>query len=141
MSDLNGTMAAAVSGLKAQGTRLRVAAENVANANSTGATPEEDPYRRRVPVFEEALLRDLGQPGVKGVRVKGAEDDPSPFGQRLQPGHPAADANGYVRTPNVDTLVELTDMREATRAYEANLNMLDAARSMGQRALDMLRRR
>lgn len=141
MSEINGSMAAAVSGLKAQSTRLRVAAENVANADSTGQTPEEDPYRRRVPVFEESLLRDLGQPNVKGVRVKKAEEDPSPFGRKLDPGHPAADANGYVRTPNVDTLVELTDMREATRAYEANLNILDAARSMGERALEVLRRR
>jgi len=141
MSEINGSMAAAVSGLKAQSTRLRVSAENVANANSTGATPEEDPYRRRVPVFEEELLRELGQPNVKGVRVKGAEEDPSDFGIRLMPGHPAADENGYVRMPNVDTLVELTDMREATRAYEANLNMLDAARTMGQRALELLRRR
>jgi flagellar basal-body rod protein FlgC len=141
MSELQGSLAAAVSGLRAQSTRLRVSAENIANANSTGATPEADPYRRRVPVFEEALLRSLDQPGVHGVRVTGAEPDPSPFGQRLEPGHPAADANGYVKTPNVDTLVELTDMREATRAYEANLNMLETARRMGERALDVLRRR
>lgn len=141
MSELQGSLAAAVSGLKAQSTRLRVAAENVANANSTGATPGADPYRRRVPVFEETLLRNLGQPGVHGVRVTGAEADPSPFGQRLEPGHPAVDANGYVKTPNVETLVELTDMREATRAYEANLNMLETARRMGERALDVLRRR
>lgn len=140
MAELNATLAAAVSGLKAQTTRLRIAAENVANANSTAAEPGGDPYRRRVPVFEPVLLQALGQPRVRGVRVATAEDDPSPFGQRYQPGHPAANEAGYVLTPNVDTLAELMDMREAQRAYESNLNMIDAARAMGERALDVLRR-
>jgi flagellar basal-body rod protein FlgC len=137
MGDLNASLAASSSGLRAQTNRMRIAAENVANASSTADTPGGDPYRRRVPVFEETLLRESG---AKGVRVIGARDDPSDFRVELNPGHPAADAQGYVKLPNVDALVEVFDMREASRAYEANLNMIEAARNMGARALELLRR-
>lgn len=136
MSDLNAAMSAAASGLKAQTMRIRLSAENVANANTTATQPGEDPFRRRVPVFQ---ARELPSGGL-GVRIVGAMPDQSDFRLRYQPGHPAADENGYVRYPNVDSLVEMMDLREAQRAYEANLNMIEAARAMTSRALDLLRR-
>ena len=136
MDDIRATMSAAASGLRAQTLRMRVAAENVANANSTAQTPGGDPYRRRIPVVTPRSLED----GVRGVRVTGAVDDPSAFKLQFNPSHPAADAAGYVKLPNVDSLVEMMDLREATRAYEANLNMIENARAMASRALDLLRR-
>jgi flagellar basal-body rod protein FlgC len=136
MSDIQAALSAAASGLRAQTVRMRVAAENIANANSTGEGPGAEPFRRRIPLLESTTL----QHGVTGVRVKGATDDMSAFGQEFNPNHPAADANGYVLTPNVDTLVEMMDIREASRAYEANLNMIEAAKAMTTRALDLLRR-
>lgn len=136
MDDIRATMAAASSGLRAQTLRMRVAAENVANANSTAQEPGGDPYRRRIPKLEERALMD----GVRGVRVTGAVDDPSAFRRQYNPTHPAADADGYVKLPNVDALTEMMDLREATRAYEANLNMIENARAMTTRALDLLRR-
>ncbi|MFZ4122588.1 MAG: flagellar basal body rod protein FlgC [Caulobacterales bacterium] len=136
MSDLDATLAAAASGMRAQSTRMRIAAENVANANSTGADPNSDPFRRRIPVIEATQLPD----GARGASVVGARVDMSAFRSEYRPGHPAADAQGYVRLPNVDTLVEMMDLRDATRAYEANLNMIEAARSLTSRTLDLLRR-
>jgi flagellar basal-body rod protein FlgC len=134
--DIRATMAAASSGLRAQTLRMRIAAENVANANSTAQTPGGDPYRRRMPMLEERRLAD----GVRGVRVTGAMDDPSAFRLQFNPTHPGADEAGYVKLPNVDSLTEMMDLREATRAYEANLNMIENARAMTTRALDLLRR-
>lgn len=136
MDDIRATMTAAASGMRAQTIRMRVAAENVANANSTAETPGGDPYRRRIPMLEESRSRD----GVHGVRITGAFDDPSAFKREYNPSHPAADETGYVKLPNVDTLSEMMDLREATRAYEANLNMIENARAMTTRALDLLRR-
>lgn len=136
MSDIDAALAAAASGMRAQTLRMRIAAENVANANSVGDDPTQEPFRRRIPLLETTTLSD----GVQGVRVVGAASDQSAFRSEYNPSHPAADADGYVRLPNVDTLVEMMDMRDATRAYEANLNMIDAARSMTARALDLLRR-
>lgn len=136
MTDIQAAISAAASGMRAQTTRMRVAAENVANANSTGASPEDEPFRRRIPLMESTMLAT----GAQGVRVRGASYDMTAFRQEFNPSHPAADADGYVRLPNVDTLVEMMDMRDATRAYEANLNMIEAARSMTNRALDLLRR-
>ena len=136
MSDIDATLAAAASGMRAQTLRMRIAAENVANANSTGDSPGAEPFRRRIPLLESTTLAD----GVQGVQVMGAVPDQSAFRREYNPSHPAADASGYVRLPNVDTLVEMMDIRDATRAYEANLNMIDAARSMTSRALDLLRR-
>jgi flagellar basal-body rod protein FlgC len=115
---------------------MRIAAENIANANSTGVNPNEDPFRRRIPLLESTTLAS----GARGVRVEGAVNDMTDFREEYNPSHPAADDRGYVRLPNVDTLVEMMDMREATRAYEANLNMIEAARTMTSRALDLLRR-
>ncbi|MCR6646467.1 MAG: flagellar basal body rod protein FlgC [Terricaulis sp.] len=136
MTDIQAAIAAASSGMRAQTVRMRVAAENVANANSTGANPGDDPFRRRIPLMETTTLAS----GAQGVRVRGAAMDMTAFRQEFNPNHPAADPDGYVRLPNVDTLVEMMDLREATRAYEANLNMIEAARSMTTRALDLLRR-
>ncbi len=136
MDDIRATMTAAASGMRAQTMRMRIAAENVANANSTAETPGGDPYRRRIPMLEENRARD----GVVGVRVTGAMDDPSAFKREYNPSHPAADTDGYVKLPNVDSLAEMMDLREATRAYEANLNMIENARAMTTRALDLLRR-
>jgi flagellar basal-body rod protein FlgC len=136
MTDIAAAIAAAASGMRAQTVRMRIAAENVANANSTGVNPNEDPFRRRIPLLETTTLAS----GARGVQVNGATADMTAFREEYNPSHPAADENGYVRLPNVDTLVEMMDMREATRAYEANLNMIEAARTMTNRALDLLRR-
>jgi len=136
MTDINAAISAAASGMRAQQTRMRIAAENIANANSSGTNPNEDPFRRRIPLLETTTLAS----GARGVRVEGAVSDMSDFRREYNPSHPAADETGYVNLPNVDTLVEMMDMREATRAYEANLNMIEAARTMTSRALDLLRR-
>ena len=131
------SMLVAASGMRAQAERMRVIAENLANASSTAETKEQDPYRRQVPVFSAELDREIG---AETVHVSGVVQDETPFREEYNPSHPAADARGYVRLPNVDTLVEMMDMRDAARAYEANLNMIDAARTMTSRALDLLRR-
>lgn len=126
----------AASGLRAQNGRMRVIAENIANASSTGRTPQEDPYRRKIVTFSSALDRELKAEVVELGKI---EPDQSDFGQRFEPGHPAADANGYVRTPNVNTLVETVDMQEAQRSYEANLNVIQTTRRMLQRTFEILR--
>lgn len=123
-------------GMEVQGTRLRVVAENLANADTTGSAPGADPYRRKVVSFENRLDRALGQ---QLVRVRGIQADTSGFGQRFDPHHPAADANGYVKTPNVNTFIEVMDMREAQRSYSANLAVLEVSRGMLTRTLDLLR--
>jgi flagellar basal-body rod protein FlgC len=136
MTDINAAISAAASGMRAQTVRMRIAAENVANASSTGEGPGAEPFRRRIPLLESTTLAS----GANGVRVRGSTFDMSAFREEYNPSHPAADTNGYVQLPNVDTLVEMMDLREATRAYEANLNMIEAARTMTTRALDLLRR-
>lgn len=136
MTDIQAAIAAAASGMHAQTVRMRVAAENVANATSTGETPGSEPFRRRIPLLESTTLAS----GVSGVKVMGTARDMSAFRREYNPNHPAAGADGYVQMPNVDTLTEMMDLRDASRAYEANLNMVDAARSMTSHALDLLRR-
>lgn len=136
MSDISSVLQTAASGMRAQTMRMRLSAENIANAGVTATEPGGDPYRRRVPILETRQLDGGGQ----GVRIKGAFEDPSQFRVQFNPTHPAADADGYVKLPNVDSLVEMMDLREASRAYEANLNMVEAARAMTTRALDLLRR-
>lgn len=131
------TMMVAASGLKAQAGRMRIIAENMANANSTAKSPGEEPYRRKIPVFAQALNREMG---VSLVEMERPVLDKSEFGKKHDPNHPAADATGYIRTPNVNTLVETMDMREAMRTYEANLNMIQSTRSMLAKTLDLLRR-
>jgi flagellar basal-body rod protein FlgC len=130
------TISVAASGLKAQSGRMRVIAENIANADSTGDKPGADPYRRKVPTFSRRFDRELEANVVDLGRVR---PDASAFKTRLDPGHPAADATGEVKLPNVNPLLETTDMREAQRSYEANLNALQLARAMIGRTLDLLR--
>jgi flagellar basal-body rod protein FlgC len=127
--------AVAVSALRAQQARMRIIAENLANANSTSRAAGGDPYRRQAPVFEPTPVAG----GGTGVRMARVQADPSAFKSDYQPGSPSADAQGYVKTPNVDPLVEALDMREAQRAYEANLSVIETARAMDQRTLDLLR--
>ena len=136
MAELNSSMKISAAGLKAQGERLRVISENIANAGSTALTPDQEPYRRKLVTFGSELDRELG---ANLVEVGKHSRDPSEFRLRYQPGHPAADDNGYVQVSNVNTLVEMTDMREAQRSYEANLKVLQAARGMLQRTIDLLR--
>ena len=137
MEDLMKTMRLSAAGMKAQGTRLRVISENVANADSLPTEPGKQPYRRRVVTFKNELDRATG---LQTVRVKNVRPDRGEFPQRFDPGHPGADANGYVRTPNVNPLIEMSDMREAQRSYEANLNTLKAARTMLQGTIEILRK-
>ena len=126
----------AASGLKAQSGRMRVIAENIANADSTGRTPNADPYRRRIPTFESIYDSKMQASKVELGRI---ETDRSNFKTRFNPSHPAADAEGFVKMPNVDRLVEAVDMREAQRSYEANLNVISSTRTMLARTLDILR--
>ena len=127
--------AIAVSALRAQQARMRVIAENLANTNSTAKTPGGDPYRRQTPVFHANKVA-----GGMGVKMTGVQGSTTQFVTVYEPGNPAADAKGYVKTPNVDPLIEAMDMRDAQRAYEANLNVIETARSMDQRTLDLLKR-
>ena len=130
------TMAIAASGLRAQAGRMRVISENLANADSTPARPGADPYRRKLPTFVSEFNRELG---VQTVGLGRTETDQSDFRLKYEPGHPAADTNGNVKYPNVNSLVELADMREAQRSYEANVNLITATRRMIQRTIDILK--
>ncbi|HWP16063.1 MAG TPA: flagellar basal body rod protein FlgC [Xanthobacteraceae bacterium] len=129
-------MAIAASGLKAQSGRMRVIAENIANADSTAQQAGGTPYRRKIPTFRAEIDRALEARTVGLGRV---QLDQSDFRSKYEPGHPAADRNGYVKYPNVNPLVEMTDMREAQRSYEANLNVIGATRRMIQRTIDLLK--
>lgn len=131
----NPAMAAAASALRAQQSRMRVIAENIANAESTAATAGGQPYRRQIPVFQ---AREID--GVTGVALAEVRPDMGDFRSEYDPTHPAANAEGYVTRPNVDTLIEAMDMREAQRAYEANLNVIETARAMEMRTLDLLKK-
>lgn len=134
--DLMRSITIAATGLKAESGRMRIISENIANAESTARTPGGDPYRRKVPTFESHLDRDLDAQVVEIGRVR---RDTSDFRLEYEPGNPLADARGYVKRPNVNSLVEQMDMREAQQAYEANLNVIGAARRMIARTLDILR--
>ena len=136
MNDFLSSLRIAATGLHAQNARMRIIAENLANADSTGKTPQEDPYRRRIPTFKAVMDSDVGG---NIVEVGKLAFDQSDFVSRYEPGHPAADSKGYVRYPNVNSLVETMDMREAQRTYEANLNVVTVTRSMLGRTLDILR--
>ena len=125
-------------GLEAQSYRLRVISQNVANARSTGGTPGSDPYQRKTIVFGAELDRDVG---ALSVKVKKTSLDPTPFVVEHDPAHPAANAEGEVKLPNVNLLVEMADMREANLSYEANLQMMKRARSMIAQTIDLMRSR
>jgi flagellar basal-body rod protein FlgC len=134
--DLDRALRISAAGMAAQSTRLRVVAENLANRDSTGESPGADPYRRRTVDFANRLDRAIGAETVGVARIGTARGE---FPTRYDPGHPAADANGYVKTPNVDSLVEVMDMREAQRSYSANLSVLETTRAMITRAIEALR--
>ena len=130
------SIAIAASGLRAQAGRIRVISENIANADSVSQTAGGDPYRRRVPTFTSQLDRTLD---ARVVALGPVRPDTSDFKVKYEPGNPAADATGNVKYPNVNPLVEMTDMRDAQRSYEANLNVVGSTRSMIQRTLDILK--
>ena len=134
--DLMESLMISAAGMKVQGDRLRVVAENLANADSVSETPGGDPYRRKVITFKNALDKELG---LETVQVAKIGVDQSDFRMKYDPGNPAADAKGYVRLPNVNSLIEMTDMREAQRSYEANLRAIEVARNMLQRTIDLIR--
>ena len=130
------TMSIAASGLRAQAGRMRIISENIANAESTPASPGANPYRRKVVTFTSEFNRAIE---ARTVGLGKVTTDSSDFRLKYEPGHPAADNNGNVKYPNVNPLVEMTDMREAQRSYEANINVISATRRMIQRTLDILK--
>jgi flagellar basal-body rod protein FlgC len=135
--DLNTSMIVAASGMRAQSTRMRIIAENIANANSTSQTPGGDPYRRKVATVKSDFDRELNATLVKpGKPVADMTD----FRMQFDPGNPAADSKGYVKLPNVSSLIEVMDMREAQRSYEADISVMEASKSMLARTVDLLRR-
>lgn len=134
--DLTKTMKVSAAGMQAQSARMRTISENLANADSLAATPGGDPYRRKVLTFKNELDRTTGTRMVKADKVV---RDRSDFQRRFDPNHPASDAEGYVLAPNVNSLIEVMDMRQAQRSYEANLNVIEVAKSMIQRTIDILR--
>ena len=137
MDKASETLQIAAAGLRAQSARMRIIAENVANAESTGQTPGADPYQRQIPVFESELDREVN---ARMVRMSDVKTDQSDFRLIYEPGHPAANEQGYVKYPNVSSLIELMDMRDAQRSYEANLTTVEGTRRMLERTLDLLRR-
>ena len=136
MEDITATLRISAAGMRTQGSRLRVIAENIANADLLPSQPGDLPYRRRVVTFRNALDRTSG---LDLVQVKKVESDPTPFARIYEPGHPAADQAGYVLQPNVNPLIEMTDMREAERSYEANLDVIRATKGMLQDTIEVLR--
>jgi flagellar basal-body rod protein FlgC len=136
MMDFIKSIAIAASGMRAQSGRMRIISENIANADSTGTTPGGDPYRRRIVTFHAELDRELG---ARVVQVGQVATDASDFRVRHEPDNPMADAKGDVKYPNVNSLVEMSDFRDAQRSYEANVNVISATRRMLQRTLDILK--
>src|SRR6185312_3693096 len=130
------TMTIAAFGLRAQAGRMRIISENIANADSTPSSPGADPYRRKIPTFQSEFDRAVG---ARVVEMGKVETDTSDFRLKYDPGHPSADKNGNVRYPNVNPLIEMTDMREAQRSYEANVNVITATRRMLQRTIEILK--
>lgn len=136
-SELLNAIKVSAMGMRAQGERVRVITENVANADTGATAPGETPYTRKTISFKNTLDRELGvdlvQVGSVGIDTK------TPYEKKYMPGHPGADANGYVEMPNVNMMIEMMDIREAQRGYEANLSMIEQARSMIGRTIDLLR--
>jgi flagellar basal-body rod protein FlgC len=134
--DLQKALSISARGMNVQTTRLRVIAENLANQDTTGTSPNTQPYRRKTITFANAMDKSVG---AETVRVKKVDRDMGDLPLRFDPGHPAADGRGYVRVPNVNSFVEVMDMKEAQRAYSANLNVLQVSRGMLSRTIEMLR--
>ena len=136
MDALSASLSLSGAGMRMQAERMRIVSENVANAQSTGQTPGAEAFRRKLLVLGSARIAETGHMQPEILRVS---RDPSPFRIELDPAHPAADADGRVLFPNVNPLIELADMREAARTYEANLQMVQQARQMIEMTLDLLR--
>ncbi len=134
--DLQKALSISARGMNVQTTRLRVIAENLANQDTTGTSPNTQPYRRKTITFANAMDKSVG---AETVRVKKVDRDMGDLPLRFDPGHPAADGRGYVKVPNVNSFVEVMDMKEAQRAYSANLNVLQVSRGMLSRTIEMLR--
>jgi len=134
--DLSKAMMISAAGMKAQSVRMRVISENLANASSVAMGPDSDPYRRKVVTFGNVVDKELG---LTRVKVNKVIFDQSDFGLRFEPGHPAADENGYIKTPNVNGLIEAMDMKQSQRSYDANLNSIEVSKKMMMRTLDLLR--
>jgi flagellar basal-body rod protein FlgC len=135
-SDLVKSLSIASTGMKAQSDRLRVVSENIANAQVTGLSPEDTPYRRKTIFFKTELDREMNADTVK---VKRVSTDKSDFQKKYEPSHPAADPQGYVLYPNVNPMVEMMDMREARLGYEANMNVIETSKGLLQQTIGMLR--
>ena len=133
--DLSDALVIAASGMRAQGSRLRVISENLANANSTSQTPGGEPYRRKVLTFGNMLDRTLD---AQVVKVKSIGPDRSDFELKYDPSHPAANADGYVMLPNVNPIIEMADMREAQRSYDANLSVIETSVGMLKQTIAVL---
>jgi len=135
--DFTTSLVVAASGMRAQTDRMRTIAENIANANSTSATPGGDPYRRKIATMSSEFDRELNATLVTSGKPQA---DNTEFRLQYDPGNPNADAKGYIKLPNVNSLVEIMDMREAQRSYEADLTVMDASKNMLSRTVDLLRR-
>ncbi len=136
MDPLSSISTTAASGMRAQTDRLRVVSENVANSSSTAQTPGGDPYQRKTMSFRSSTDSRTGAAIVQSGDI---ERDSSAFELRFDPSHPAADENGYIKLPNVNPLIEMSNMREASRSYEANLSMMENARDMRRQLVDLLK--
>lgn len=134
--DLVNSVHIAAHGMKAQSQRLRVVSQNIANADSTGTRPGDAPYRRKTITFRNRMDKEMG---VDTVRVHRENVDRSEFPRKYEPNHPAADPEGYVEYPNVNPLLEMMDMREAQRSYEANVNVIEVSKSMLANTISLLR--
>ena len=134
--DLSKALTLSARGMEVQSARLRTIAENIANQDTTASSPNAEPYRRKIISFENTLDRTLG---ADTVRVRGISQQPGDLPTRYDPSHPAADAQGYVKTPNVNSFIEVMDMREAQSSYSANLNVMEVTRTMLSRTIELLR--
>jgi flagellar basal-body rod protein FlgC len=134
--DLEKAMSMAAKGMQAQGVRMRVISENMANAETTGKNANEAPYTRKVVTFKNELNR---KEDLREVKVDKILTDKAEYKLKYDPSHPAADNRGYVRMPNVNALIEMMDMREAQRSYEANLGVIEVSKSMLMRTIDLIR--
>jgi flagellar basal-body rod protein FlgC len=135
-ADLSTSLQVSAAGMGVQTARIKIIAENLANQNTTGPGPGADAYRRRTVSFENRLDRALG---VEKVQVKKVGVDKSDQPLKYEPGNPAADKNGNVKMPNVNSFIELMDMRDAEQSYTANLNVASTTRTMLSRTLDLLK--
>lgn len=136
MVDLSNSLFIASAGMRAQGERMKTIAQNIANVDSVAQEPGGDPYQRKVIAFENVLNRQL-QADMVQIRKVGVDD--APFEKKYEPHHPAADESGYVLYPNVNVMVEMMDMREAQRSYEANVQVVDVSKQMMLNTLNILR--